>query len=82
MEKEYYLPMEQWFEAPERYANLPLNNGEFTVIIDSTTGRGLYLIAKMKGVVRYTAYLDSVKFDEGFTKVSPEKIHQRFRGKK
>jgi hypothetical protein len=81
-EKEDYAPVEEWFEAPERYANLPLQEGEVTVIVESTTGRGLYLVAKLRGIVRYVGYLDSVKFKENFKKVSPDEIRQRARGRK
>ena len=50
--KERYAPVEEWREATERFRNLPLKDGEYTVIIDPRTGMGLYLVAKLRNTFR------------------------------
>jgi len=74
--KEYYAPVEEWVEAPACYANLPLKDGEYTVIVHAS-GIGLYLVAKTKNIVRYCTYLDGVRFEENLIKVSPFKLSLR-----
>jgi hypothetical protein len=75
---EKYSPVEEWVEAPSRFTNLPLNDGEYTVIIDPHTGVGLYLVARLKNTVRYHMYLDGgVKFNGDFKKVTPLEISER-----
>ena len=68
--EESYAPVELWQEAPEQYNHLGINNGEYAIIIDSHTGRGIYVVAKVKGVVRYCAYTDGNRVVNGFQKVS------------
>lgn len=74
---EKYSPVEEWVEAPSRFTNLPLNDGEYTVIIDPHTGMGLYLVARQKNVIRYCTYLDNRHFDGPFKKVTPLELHER-----
>jgi len=75
---EKYSPVEEWKDASNRFPDLPLNDGEYTVIIDPNTGLGLYLVAQLKNTVRYHTYLDGgVKFNGNFKKVTPLEISER-----
>ena len=78
-EKEVYAPFEEWVESPRRFAELPLNNGEYTVIVHARSGTGLYLLAKKDNIVRYCAYLDRAKFEQGFKKIAPQDIDAKIK---
>ena len=75
--KEAYSPVEEWRDATEKFRNLPLKDGEYTVIIDSRTGMGLYLVAKLRNTFRSCAYMSGYDFKDAFNKVSPMEIDKR-----
>ena len=78
LQKETYLPVEEWRESPERFRNLKLQDGEYTIIVEPQTGVGLYLVARLRNTFRYHPYLDgSVKFNENFKKISPLELRER-----
>ena len=74
---EGYALVEEWGDAPANFGGLPLRNGEYTVIVDPHTGRGLYLVANMKDSIRCTSYLDGVKFKGDFKMVTLRELNER-----
>jgi len=72
-----YEPVKDWTEAPDPYSRFPLNDREYTVIIDPHTGRGVYVVARLGNVTRYSAYIDGSPMKQGFTKVSPQELRRR-----
>ena len=75
--KERYAPVEEWREATERFRNLPLKDGEYTVIIDPRTGMGLYLVAKLRNTFRSCAYMSGYEFKDAFKMITPTEIDKR-----
>jgi len=69
-----YPPVEEWVQAPDHYKNLGLNNGEYTIITDLRTGRGIYVVARVEDIIRYCVYMDGNLHVEGFQKVALKKI--------
>jgi hypothetical protein len=76
---EGYEPVQNWAEVPDCYSNLLLREREYTVIIDPRTGRGVYVIARLGNVIRYTAYIDRSPMKQGFLKVPFQELKQRKR---
>ena len=74
---EKYGLVEEWGEAPDRFKNLLLKEGEFTTIVDPHTGTGLYLLACLRNSVRCYAYLDGEKFKENFKRVTLVELNER-----
>ncbi len=74
---EKYAPVAEWNEAPVKFRNLMLNNGESTIIIDDTRGLGLYRVARLKDTFRYCSYLDGVEFKEKLNYVSKDQLKKR-----
>ena len=62
--REKYPPVSEW-EKTDKYS-IKLNDGEYTIITHRTTGRGLYLLVKINGVLRVHPYLQYGKFQENF----------------
>ena len=72
-----YDPVREWVEAPKIYSGLPLKNGEYTVIVDPHTGIGIYVVARIGNVTRYSAYIDGRSLNQGFVRISPQELKQR-----
>jgi hypothetical protein len=81
LQKETYLPVEEWRESPSRFTSLPLNDGEYTVIVDPHTGMGLYLVARLRNTFRYHHYLDGVQFKGELKKVTMIELQKRTKEK-
>ena len=63
-----YGPLEKWEVAPECYKKLNLKEKEYAIIVNPATGRGMYIVVKINGVMRYHIYIDSVQLP-GFRQV-------------
>lgn len=74
---EKYSLVEEWDDAPERFQNLLLKEGEFTTIVDPHTGMGLYLVACLRNTIRCHAYLDGERFKENFKRVTFLELNER-----
>ena len=73
-----YPPVSDWRLAGPQFQNYPLKNGEFTVIVNRTTGRSYHVVACDHGQIKQTSYIDggdltSVKM----TKVSGIELDKR-----
>ncbi len=67
--REIYPPVSEWEKTNEDY-NVSLRDMEYTVIVHRTTGRGLYLVAKVEGKLRRYPYLQYGMFwENNFRKV-------------
>jgi len=75
--EELYPQVENWADAPEAYQLIPLKEGEFTIIVDPNTGRGVCLIVKTKNTLRFHSYIDGFRFKENFKKVMPMELVER-----
>lgn len=78
---ETYDPVEEWVYAPDNFRGLPLKEGEYTVIVDPHTGIGLYLVAKLKNLLHYTAYLDGIQFKGNFKRITFVELNNRIKEK-
>jgi hypothetical protein len=76
--REKYAPIEEWGEAEERYKDWPLNNGEFTKIIDRTTGEGICIVAKFNNSYRSHEYLNGgIEIKTNLIEITPQEINER-----
>ena len=67
---ESYAPVSTWPKAPDFCNSFKINDGEFRIVSDPRTGVGAYVVAQMKGVRRYCAYVDGNRVVKGFVDVS------------
>ena len=79
IKEELYPQVENWADAPEAYQLIPLKEGEYTVIVDPSTGRGVCLIVKSKNSLRFHSYIDGFRFKGDFKKVMPMELSERFK---
>jgi hypothetical protein len=77
LQQENYPPVEEWPDALNRFEDLLLKDGEYTVIVDPHTGMGLYLVAKLNNSVRCTAYLDGTEFKGEFKRITSVELKER-----
>jgi len=77
IQKEKYVPVEEWTSAPDRFKGLNLSEGEYVIIVDPQTGMGLYLVARLRNIVRYHTYLDGVQFKGGLKRVTMIELQER-----
>jgi hypothetical protein len=76
-QREKYVPVEEWTSAPDRFRGLKLAEGEYTVIVDPQSGMGLYLVARLRNIVRYHTYLDGVQFKERLKRITMIELQER-----
>ena len=74
---EDYPPVSDWHEAVYPHDQLPLEEGEYTVIVDDPTGTGIYVVARLDGINRYTSYLDTKKMGQNFVRISSGELSKR-----
>jgi hypothetical protein len=77
IQKEKYVPVEEWTSAPDRFKGLNLGEGEYTIIVDPQTGMGLYLVARLRNIVCYHTYLDGVEFKERLKRITMIELQER-----
>ena len=76
-QREKYVPVEEWTSAPDRFKGLMLGEGEYTIVVDPQTGMGLYLVARLRNIVRYHTYLDGVQFKGELKRITMMELQER-----
>lgn len=73
-----YPPLSEWRKAESQFQNYPLKNGEFTVVVNRTTGRSYHVVACDHGQIKQTSYIDGGDLSTiKLTKISSLELDKR-----
>ena len=73
-----YPPVSDWRPAEPQFQSYPLKNGEFTVVVNSMTGRSYDVVACDHGQLKQTSYIDGGDISSiKLTRVSSQELYKR-----